>query len=48
MAARPPAEFDFPLSFAGPDAGPDELGDSVFTPLLFHGGRYERLGVQGA
>jgi flavin reductase (DIM6/NTAB) family NADH-FMN oxidoreductase RutF len=29
MAARPPAEFDFPLSFAGPDG----LGDSVFDEL---------------
>jgi flavin reductase (DIM6/NTAB) family NADH-FMN oxidoreductase RutF len=29
MAVRPPAEFDFPLSFAGPDG----LGDSVFDEL---------------
>jgi hypothetical protein len=44
MAARPPAEFDFPLSFAGPDG----LGADAGIPLLFHGGRYERLGVPGA
>ena len=29
MAARPPAEFDFPISFAGPDG----LGDSVFDDV---------------
>jgi flavin reductase (DIM6/NTAB) family NADH-FMN oxidoreductase RutF len=29
VAARPPAEFDFPISFAGPDG----LGDSVFDDV---------------
>jgi hypothetical protein len=58
-----PAEFDFPISWSGPDGIGERSywgGDhSLFlgrvgyarqnpgTPLLLHGGRYERLGQPG-